>query len=92
MVSSKLDLLHLFCFSETSFTNVSVTVYQAYNILSLLTLYEDLGFREKRMEQYTHGLSERMALFQSGKVDLNVLVDKLTEYGIYIQDVNWDGL
>lgn len=92
MVSSKLDLLHLFCFSETPFTNVSVTVYQAYNILSLLTLYEDLGFREKRMEQYTQGLSKRMALFQSGKVDLNVLVDKLTEYGIYIQDVNWDGL
>ena len=67
-------------------------VYQAYNILSLLTLYEDLGFREKRMEQYTQGLSERMALFQSGKLDLNTLVDKLTEYGIYIQDVNWDGL
>mgnify|MGYP001461049861 FL=1 len=88
MVSSKLDLLYLFCFSETSFTNVSVTVYQAYNILSLLTLYDDLGFREKRMEQYTQGLSKRMTLFQSGKVDLNVLVDKLTEYGIYIQDVN----
>lgn len=65
--------------------------YQVYNMLGLLTLYEDLNCREKRINVFADGVQNRMKDYQSGKVTLNDMVNKLNEYGIYLENINWDG-
>lgn len=65
--------------------------YQVYNMLGLLTLYEDLGCREKRINTFADGIQNRMRDYQSGKVTFDDMVNKLNEYGIYLENINWDG-
>lgn len=60
--------------------------WTAYMMLGVLTLYEDLGFREKRLNAFVDGIHERNAKFDRGELTLEEIQRKLyEEAGVVIE-------
>ena len=65
--------------------------FTAYMMLATLTLYEDLGFREKRLIKFISGFYDRLALYGDGKLTLNEIEKTLLEKaGVVVEGVHID--
>ena len=53
--------------------------FTAYMMLATLTLYEDLGFREKRLLKFVNGFYDRLALYEDGKLTVDAIEKTLLE-------------
>ena len=53
--------------------------WTAYMMLGVLTLYEDLGFREKRLNAFVDGIQKRNDQFDRGELTLDEMKRKLYE-------------
>lgn len=53
--------------------------WTAYMMLGVLTLYEDLGFREKRLNAFVDGIKKRNLEYDEGKLSLQEIKRKLYE-------------
>lgn len=53
--------------------------WTVFMMLGLLTLYEDLGFREKRLNKFIDGVYRRNAEYDEGKLSLDEIKRKLYE-------------
>ena len=62
--------------------------FSAYMMLATLTLFEDLGFREKRIVKFVNGFYDRLALYGDGKLTLNDIEKTLLEKaGVVVEGV-----
>ena len=60
--------------------------WSAFMMLGLLTLYEDCGFREKRLNAFIDGMYKRNDKFDRGKITLESIEKDLYEKaGIIIE-------
>lgn len=60
--------------------------WSAFMMLGLLTLYEDLGFREKRLAKFIDGVHRRNEQFERGEMTLEGIQKKLyDEAGIIVE-------
>lgn len=60
--------------------------WSAFMMLGLLTLYEDLGFREKRLTAFIDGVHKRNEQFENGEMTLEDIQKKLyDEAGIIVE-------
>ena len=65
--------------------------FTAYMMLATLTLYEDLGFREKRLLKFVNGFYDRLALYEDGKLTVNAIEKTLLEKaGVVVEGVHLD--
>ena len=65
--------------------------FSAYMMLGTLTLYEELGFREKRLIKFVNGFYDRLALYGEGKLTLNDIEKTLLEKaGVVVEGVSID--
>ena len=65
--------------------------FTAYMMLATLTLYEDLGFREKRLLKFINGFYDRLALYGDGKLTLDTIEKTLLEKaGVVVEGVHID--
>ena len=65
--------------------------FSAYMMLGTLTLYEELGFREKRLIKFVNGFYDRLALYGEGKLTLNEIEKTLLEKaGVVVEGVSID--
>ncbi len=53
--------------------------WSAFMMLGLLTLYEDCGFREKRLNAVIEGIHKRNDQFDRGEISLNDIKKQLYE-------------
>lgn len=53
--------------------------WTAFMLLGILTLYEDLGFREKRLSTFINGVHKRNREYEEGKLTLQEMKRKLYE-------------
>lgn len=60
--------------------------WTAFMMLGLLTLYEDLGFREKRLNTFIDGVQKRNEQYNNGELTLDELKKRLyDEAGIVVE-------
>lgn len=60
--------------------------WTAFMMLGLLTLYEELGFREKRLNTFIDGVQKRNEQYNNGELTLDELKKKLyDEAGIVVE-------
>lgn len=60
--------------------------WSAFMMLGLLTLYEDLKFRDKRMNAFIDGMQKRNAEYDEGKLTLDEIKKRLyEEAGIIVE-------
>lgn len=65
--------------------------FTAYMMLATLTLYEDLGFREKRLLKFINGFYDRLALYEDGKLTVDTIEKTLLEKaGVVVEGVSID--
>ena len=65
--------------------------FTAYMMLATLTLYEDLGFREKRLLKFVNGFYDRLALYEDGKLTVDTIEKTLLEKaGVVVEGVYID--
>ena len=63
--------------------------FTAYMMLATLTLYEDLGFREKRLLKFVNGFYDRLALYEDGKLTVDSIQKTLLEKaGVVVEGVH----
>lgn len=53
--------------------------WSAFMMLGLLTLYEDCGFREKRLNAFVSGIRKRNDQFDAGEITLDSIEKDLYE-------------
>lgn len=53
--------------------------WSAFMMLGLLTLYEDCGFREKRLNAFIEGIHKRNDQFDRGEISLDDIKKQLYE-------------
>lgn len=53
--------------------------FTAYMLMAALTLYEDLGFREKRLVKFINGIYKRIDMYRAGKLSVNDMEKTLFE-------------
>lgn len=69
--------------------NDIAAVFKAYMLLATLTLYEDLGFREKRIIKFVNGFYDLLDLYHEGKLTVDEVEKTLYEKaGVVIEGVN----
>lgn len=67
----------------------AASAWTAYLLLACLTLYEDLGFREKRFIKFINGVNDRLDRYNRGEMTLQELEKRLyDESGIIIERPN----
>ena len=60
--------------------------WTAYMMLGVLTLYEDLGFREKRLNAFVDGIQKRNEQFDRGELTLDEMKRKIyDEAGVIVE-------
>ena len=60
--------------------------WTAFMMLGLLTLYEELGFREKRLNTFIDGVQKRNEQYNNGELTLDELKKRLyDEAGIVVE-------
>lgn len=65
--------------------------FSAYMMLGTLTLFEDLGFREKRIIKFVNGFYDRLALYGDGELTLDAIEKTLLEKaGVVVEGVRID--
>lgn len=65
--------------------------FTAYMMLATLTLYEDLGFREKRLLKFVNGFYHRLDLYNEGKLTVDSIQKTLLEKaGVVVEGVRID--
>lgn len=71
--------------------NAIAATFKAYMMLATLTLYEDLGFREKRLLKFVNGFYDRLAAYEDGNLSVNEIEKTLLEKaGVVIEGVRID--
>lgn len=66
--------------------NAVASSWSAFMMLGLLTLYEDLGFREKRLSTFIDGVHKRNAQYDNGELSLEEIKKRLYEQaGIIVE-------
>ena len=69
--------------------NAVAATFTAYMMLATLTLYEDLGFREKRLMKFVNGFYNRLDLYHDGKLTVDEIEKTLLEKaGVVVEGVN----
>lgn len=53
--------------------------FTAYMLIALCTLFEDLGFRDKRIVKFVNGFYKRLDLYRAGKLSVNEMEKNLFE-------------
>lgn len=53
--------------------------WSAFMMMGLLTLYEDLGFRDKRLNSFIDGMAKRNEQYASGELTLDEIKKRLYE-------------
>lgn len=60
--------------------------WTAYMMLGMLTLYEDLGFRDKRLNAFNDGIQERLSRFNKGELSLEqISKDLYDKAGVIVE-------
>lgn len=61
--------------------------WSAFMMFGLLTLYEDLGFREKRINKFIDGMYRRNEAYDKGELPLNEVRKRLyEEAGVIVEE------
>lgn len=69
--------------------NAIAATFTAYMMLATLGLYEDLGFREKRLIKFVNGFYDRLALYEDGKLTVTEMEKTLLEKaGVVVEGIN----
>lgn len=69
--------------------HASAQTFTVYMELALLTLYEDLGFRDKRLKDFVKGVEARSDKFGDGKLTEPEMRKRLLdEAGVYVEPPN----
>ena len=70
---------------------VSAT-FTAYMMLALTVLYEDLGFRDKRLRKFINGFYKRLDMYNAGTLTVDSMEAKLlNEAGVYVEPPRVEG-
>jgi hypothetical protein len=86
---NKNDLISAMRKQKRMTDNAVSATFTAYMLLATLTLYEDLGFREKRLISFINGFYDRLALYGDGKLTVNDIEKTLLEKaGVVIEGVD----
>ena len=59
--------------------NCVAATFTAYMILAATTLYEDLGFRDKRLIKFIEGFYHRLDLYNEGKLSVDEMEKNLID-------------
>lgn len=60
--------------------------FTAYMLIGCLTLYEDLGFRDKRITKYINGFYKRLDMYRAGKLSVQGMEkDLLEKAGVVVE-------
>ena len=57
--------------------NAVAATWTAFMMIALLTLYEDLGFRDKRLNSFIGGMAKRNEQYDSGELTLTEIKKRL---------------
>ena len=69
--------------------NAIAATFTAYMMLATMGLYEDLGFREKRLIKFVNGFYDRLDLYHEGKLTVAEMEKTLLEKaGVVVEGVN----
>ena len=61
--------------------------WSAFMMFGLLTLYEDLGFRDKRINKFVDGMKRRNEDYDEGRLSLNEVRKRLyEEAGVIVEE------
>jgi len=66
--------------------NAVAATYTAYMMLAALTLYDDLGFRDKRLRDFVNGMYKRIEEYEDGTLTVDGMEKRLLEeVGVYVE-------
>lgn len=86
---NKKDLIREMKMQKIRTDNAVAATFKAYMMLATLTLYEDLGFREKRLIRFVNGFYDRLGLYSDGKLSVAEIEKTLLEKaGVVVEGVN----
>ena len=76
---NKRDLIAQMRRTKMHADNCVGATFTAYMILATTTLFEDLGFRDKRMVKFIEGFYRRLDLYSAGELSVEEMEKNLIE-------------